>query len=79
MYYWDISHWGVLFSAFCKSHSRFFLFVPSSWYSGIFLTAIRVAGGALSAYFRLLSDKSLFKISEINGFVKYVNHFRMQI
>jgi magnesium-transporting ATPase (P-type) len=46
--------------------------MPFSWYSGLFLTAIRVAGGALSAYFRLLSDKSLYKISEINGFVKYV-------
>jgi hypothetical protein len=44
--------------------------VGDYYYAAIYVTLIRVAGGVISAIFRLIGDKSLYKLSQIEGFVR---------
>jgi Cation transporter/ATPase, N-terminus len=44
---------------------------PNFYFSqGLILSSIRLIGGCVSAYFHLLSDLSLYKVSQIEGEVK---------
>jgi hypothetical protein len=57
---------------FQKSFILWTWFINFYFPSGIFLTVLRIAAGMLSAYFRWTGDTSLYKLTQVEGFTKYV-------
>jgi hypothetical protein len=67
---------SALLSEFSKPYYVYQNFILWPWFLfyihwlGVMMTLVRFAGGVLSAYFLLLSESALYKLSQVNGEVK---------